>query len=353
MSALLQRLWYGDSLLCWLLWPLSILFRVVSAVRRRRQQRQAAREEVSLPVVVVGNISVGGTGKTPLLITLARSLVSVGLRPGIVSRGYGGRAPHYPLAVTPDSNPAHSGDEALLISITTGCPVVVDPERLRAVRWLEKQNICDVILSDDGLQHYRMPRTIEMAVVDGTRGLGNGHCLPAGPLREPLARLDDVNFVVVNGAASKRLRQQLNSLKTVHTMLLKPERLRRVDDHQAYSMTLRQWPGPWRVHAVAGIGHPDRFFTTLAELGFEVIPHVFPDHHDFSAADLAFGDDLPIVMTAKDAVKCRSFAAEHHWVLDVSAQVPDELIAVLLAQLSAAGVAGVKAIEPAIQPARQ
>lgn len=334
MGALLQRLWYGSSFFAWLLWPVSLLFRGISTLRRRQQQKRAADERLSLPVVVVGNISVGGTGKTPLLIALAQALQGAGLRPGIVSRGYGGRAPYHPFVVTPDADPAHSGDESLLISMVTGCPVVIDPERLRAVRWLEEQNACDVILSDDGLQHYRMPRTVEIAVIDGTRGLGNGHCLPAGPLREPPERLTAVNFVVVNGEPSERLRRQLAGVKTVHTMALEPDRFRSLAGGDV--LALWQWSTSWRVHAVAGIGHPERFFGTLEKLGFEVIPHAFPDHHDFLAADLAFGDDLPVVMTAKDAVKCRSFAEDRHWVLDVSARVPDALIADLLTLLAAA-----------------
>lgn len=345
MEALLQKFWYGGRALAWPVWPLSLLFRAVSDARRRRQQRAAADEALSVPVVVVGNISVGGTGKTPLLIALARALQRAGLRPGIVSRGYGGKAPHYPFSVTTASDPAESGDEALLIRIATGCPVVVDPDRLSAVRRLESDGECDVVLSDDGLQHYRMPRTVEMVVIDGQRGLGNGFCLPAGPLRESPERLATVDFVVVNGEPVPTLLTQLARSgvappdddctlpeKTpLHRIALEPSQLRTLKPGQ--TLPPSDWPGPRQVHAVAGIGHPERFFSTLESLGFGVIRHPFPDHHEFSAADLAFGDGLPVLMTAKDAVKCQAFAEDHYWVLDVRMRVPEALLTALLSRL--------------------
>lgn len=338
MEALLQKLWYGRRGPACLLWPLSLLFRGVSAMRRRRQQRGAANERLLLPVVVVGNISVGGTGKTPLLIALANSLRQAGLRPGMVSRGYGGRAPAYPFPVTPNSDPAHSGDEALLISAATGCPVVVDPDRLSAVRWLEAQGNCDVILSDDGLQHYRMPRTVEIAVIDGARGLGNGFCLPAGPLREPPARLGSVDFVIINGEPSPTVASQLTGLgiRACHQVMLEATQLRSLKPGRAFPPA--DWSGPRQVHAIAGIGHPERFFSTLEALDFDVLRHPFPDHHEFVAADLVFGDDLPVLMTAKDAVKCRPFAEDHHWVLDVQVQIPESLLTALLSQPATAPV---------------
>lgn len=369
MEALLQKLWYGGRALAWPVWPLSLLFQAVSVSRRRRQQRAAAAEELSLPVVVVGNISVGGTGKTPLLIALAQALQQAGLRPGIVSRGYGGKAPHYPFSVTPASDPAESGDEALLISAATGCPVVVDPDRLSAVRQLEAEGRCDVILSDDGLQHYRMPRTVEMVVIDGQRGLGNGFCLPAGPLRESSDRLATVDFVVVNGEPAPALLNQLaragvtlrddavagfgeTTSETpqagkpvsekprpgkvmLHRIALEPAQLRTLKPGQALPPS--DWQGLRQVHAVAGIGHPERFFATLESLGFDVIRHPFPDHHEFVAEDLAFGDGLPVLMTAKDAVKCQPFAEDHHWVLDVRMRIPEALLTALLLQLRASG----------------
>lgn len=337
MEALLQRLWYGERRLAWLLWPLSLLFRSVSARRRRRLQRDAVSTTLSLPVVVVGNISVGGTGKTPLLIALAKELQQAGLRPGVVSRGYGGKAHYYPFLVTSDADPTESGDEALLISAATQCPVVVDPDRLSAVRRLEAENACDVVLSDDGLQHYRMPRTVEIVVIDGQRGLGNGFCLPAGPLREPPERLADVDFVVINGEPSPRLLSQLTQVdaglhhRGVHRVALEPSRLRTLKPGQSLSPS--EWSGPRQVHGVAGIGHPERFFATLEALGFEVLRHSFPDHHEFVAEDLMFGDDLPVLMTAKDAVKCQSFAQDHHWVLDVQVRIPEELLTTLLSIL--------------------
>lgn len=358
MEAFLQRLWYDGRGPAWLLWPLSLLFRGVSASRRRRQERRAGSETLSVPVVVVGNINVGGTGKTPLLIALAKSLTQAGLRPGIVSRGYGGNAPCYPFLVTPTSGPNESGDEALLISTATECPVVVDPDRLRAVRWLEAADSCDVVLSDDGLQHYRMPRTVEIAVIDGQRGLGNGFCLPAGPLREPPGRLSSVDFAVINGEPSPRLLRQLAAVSglqaavvdlqaavsglpaavaglqdsPVYHVALEPAQLRSLKPGQSFAPS--DWRGPRQVHGVAGIGHPERFFATLESLGFDVLPHPFPDHHEFVAEDLVFGDGLPVLMTAKDAVKCRSFAQEHHWVLDVQVRIPEALLTALLRRLA-------------------
>jgi tetraacyldisaccharide 4'-kinase len=304
----LERAWYRAG--SWSLWlaPLAWLFAWVAGKRRAYLEARQARGR--LPVIVVGNLTVGGTGKTPLIIALVKALQARGYRPGVISRGYGGRAPLYPMRVTADSDPAQSGDEPLLIALSCDCPVVVDPDRVRAARYLENHTDCEIILSDDGLQHYRLARDMEIIVVDGDRVLGNGWCLPAGPLREPLARLREADFAIVNGgnAVLDHPRQ--------YRMFLQPLRFRRLDGSE--SRAVDDPPGD-SVNAVAGIGNPTRFARTLASLGLAVKLHPFPDHHRFSAAELRFGDGRPVILTAKDAVKCQHLPAPNTWVLDVAA----------------------------------
>nr|WP_297459210.1 tetraacyldisaccharide 4'-kinase [uncultured Halomonas sp.] len=305
---------YRDASWLKALRPLEWLYRAV--VKARRAAYSSGRKPVwraPVPVIVVGNITLGGTGKSPLVAWLGRWLSEQGWRPGIVSRGYGGKAPRYPLGVGVDSPVTQSGDEPLMLAQQTGLPVVVDPDRPRGVRQLIAAG-CDIVISDDGLQHYALGRDIELLVIDGERGFGNARCLPAGPLREPLSRLDDVDAVIVNGQPRHSLavpgaRMQL--------MQLQPVRWRRLTDgfcHPAHEL-----PFTGHVHALAGIGHPQRFFATLAALGVAFEAHPLSDHHRFSAADLDFGDDRPVVMTAKDAVKCRPFADDRCWSLDVEA----------------------------------
>ncbi|MFA5493358.1 MAG: tetraacyldisaccharide 4'-kinase [Porticoccaceae bacterium] len=304
----LERAWYRPGSWSLLLAPLAWLF--VAVTRRRRRWLEARQQPLRLPVVVVGNITVGGTGKTPLIIALVKALQARGYKPGVISRGYGGRAPVYPMRVTADSDPGHSGDEPLLIAITCDCPVVVDPDRVRAARYLENHTDCEIILSDDGLQHYRLPRDMEIVVVDGERVLGNGWCLPAGPLREPLQRLQETDFAIVNGgnAVLHHPRQ--------YRMFLQPLRFRRVDGSDIRPV---DEPPADFVNAVAGIGNPTRFARTLASLGLAVKLHPFPDHHRFVAEDLVFDDGRAVILTAKDAVKCRDLNAPDLWVLDVAA----------------------------------
>ncbi|MEZ5528985.1 MAG: tetraacyldisaccharide 4'-kinase [Porticoccaceae bacterium] len=270
-----------------------------------------------VPVVVVGNISVGGTGKTPLLATLVRHLELQGYRPGIISRGYGGDSPHYPVMVTTESSAEQVGDEPLLLA--SFCPVVVDPDRLRAAQYLLQQTDCDLILSDDGLQHYRLPRDIELVVVDGERGFGNGLCLPAGPLREPVTRLREVDFVLVNETAAKL------DLPDSEGFEVRATGLRHLAS--GTSIAVDQWQGERRVHAVAGIGNPGRFAHSLRLLGLEPLLHPYPDHHQFTGAELLFTDNLPVIITAKDAVKCASPAPDNVWVLDVTAEVSPRFLA--------------------------
>ncbi|SEM72895.1 tetraacyldisaccharide 4'-kinase [Halomonas caseinilytica] len=290
--------------------PLEVLYRGV--MRRRTQAYVDGRRAVwraPVPVVVVGNITLGGTGKSPLVAWLARHLGEAGWTPGILSRGYGGRSERYPLYLEADTPVTESGDEPRMLADQTDCPVVVDPDRPRGGRRLLEAG-CDILISDDGLQHLALGRDLEIVVVDGHRGLGNGHCLPAGPLREPVERLDTVDAVMING----RLCRDIPACG--HAMRLTPVAWRSLGDGRQRALSPLPFDGP--VHALAGIGRPARFFETLRELGVEFEAHAFDDHHHFTAADLTFDDDRPVVMTAKDAVKCRDLTGTA-WSLDVEA----------------------------------
>lgn len=322
-----ERAWYKPRSWTLLFVPVSWLFRGLSALRKARLQARSRDSDYSVPVVVIGNINIGGTGKTPLIIALANYLQDSGHRPGIVSRGYGGAQTTQPLAVTSSTSVSACGDEALLISEQSGCPVVVCKNRDAAVRHLLQVADVDVVLSDDGLQHYAMARDIEVVVIDGARGLGNGQCLPAGPLREPPERLLSVDLVVSNG----ELRVELPVTVPTHTMNLRPAQLVNLRTRQ--KLPCADWPEESPVNAVAGIGHPQRFFDTLESLGIEARPHVFADHHAFTAADIQYSDGLPVIMTAKDAVKCAAFADEACWRLDVLAELPPQLIELINSKL--------------------
>lgn len=304
----IESIWYGARpapiVLRWLAWLFGRL-----AVRRR-QRLQASAERLSVPVIIIGNISVGGTGKTPLIAALVEQLRDRGLRPGLISRGYGGRARHWPQPVQADSDPAQLGDEPVMLAQRLNCPIWVGPDRVAAARALLANSPVDVLLSDDGLQHYRLGRDMELAVVDGVRGLGNGQLLPAGPLREPAERLAEVDLVVCNTAlieTAARSEICMHLLLQDAVNLLSGER-RPLAEFRADT-----------VHAVAGIGHPERFFGRLESAGLSLQRHAFADHHAFTAADLAFVDELPVLMTDKDAVKCRPFADERCWRVPVDA----------------------------------
>ncbi|NCF28099.1 MAG: tetraacyldisaccharide 4'-kinase [Gammaproteobacteria bacterium] len=331
MVSPIDSLWYRNSPLSLLLVPIGWLYCAAAIVRRGAYRLGIAHVgRVGAPVIVVGNISVGGTGKTPLVIWLARFLMSRGLRPGIVSRGYRGRADKWPQQVRPDSDPVMVGDEPVLLAQATGCPVVADPDRLRAATSLLAHARCDVLISDDGLQHLGLGRDVEIAVLDGVRRHGNGRCLPAGPLREPVSRLDSVDMVVANGGG------------------IGGEFHMRVTAGEARNLTEATLtrplgtfkPGP--VHAVCGIGSPERFFATLERAGVVVIQHPFPDHHGFCAADISFDDQLPVLMTEKDAVKCQRFADARHWRVPVQAELPEAFGVRLLSLLGALAPAGAK-----------
>lgn len=304
---MIEALWYRRHPARWLLWPLSLLYGVLVALRRWLYQRGILKSErLPVPVIVVGNITVGGTGKTPLVIALVQQLRQSGWKPGIVTRGYGGRSAVWPRAVHADSDPAEVGDEPVLLAQSLKCPIIAAPDRVAAARQLLAGKNVDVIVSDDGLQHYRMQRDIEIVVIDGARGLGNGLLLPAGPLRELPFRLQSVDLVLSNGGDAP-LRMELL-----------PEAAVRLDGE--VSRPLSEFAGR-NVHAVAGIGNPERFFTLLRDAGLRIEPHPFPDHHHYQLEDLRFPDDNEVMMTAKDAVKCRRLASQKHWYLPVVARL--------------------------------
>jgi tetraacyldisaccharide 4'-kinase len=319
----LASYWYRQKVhpLLWLLVPFALLFRIVTTLRRVFYRSGIlASYQVSVPVIVVGNITVGGTGKTPFVIWLAQQLALQGYQPGIVSRGVGGRKHKAPHLVQQNDAPAFVGDEALLMMRRADCPVVIAVDRVAAARELTALG-CNVIISDDGLQHYRLIRDIEIAIVDGARRFGNGWVLPAGPLREPVSRLDAVDFVVVNGG----------DRDDTYVMTLESAALTAVTNSKQ-EMSFMELPSN-TVHAVAGIGHPARFFKQLEDTGLKVIPHVFPDHYLYQAADFNFNDTLPILMTEKDAVKCETFADQRFWWLRVKTIVTPELMHKLLARI--------------------
>ncbi|WP_455205802.1 tetraacyldisaccharide 4'-kinase [Kaarinaea lacus] len=318
----IDQYWYQPSLISLLLLPLSWLFCLLVFLRRGLFKLGLLKSyALPVPVIVVGNISVGGTGKTPLVVSVVQHLKSQGYKPGIVSRGYGGRATSWPQSVQADSDPQQVGDEPVLLARRAQCPVVVSPQRVQAAHALLEQYDCDVIISDDGLQHYALRRDIEIVVVDGERRFGNSRCLPAGPLREPVSRLSRVDFIVANGAAvNGEFSMQLLMQDAVN--LLKPQQSAAVDDFSSQ-----------KVHAVAAIGNPQRFFKQLKNQHIDLIEHAFADHFAFSAEDLDFQDDLPVLMTEKDAVKCQGFANSLHWCVPVVAKIENNFLNKLIQQL--------------------
>lgn len=321
--------WYSPRVtaLAAVLLPLSWLFRLAVAVRRGLYRaRLLPRERVAVPVVVTGNLTVGGAGKTPLAIALAQAVAERGRRPGFVSRGYGGSAREV-RNVGPGDDVGIVGDEPLLLA-ATGFPVWIGADRVAAARALVAAHPeCDLVIADDGLQHYRLHRDCEIAVLDAERGFGNGLMLPAGPLREPASRLREVD-VVVHLVADARAPQGSGRVTTMHHA---PVGLRNLAD-PARTAAPDAWPAG-SVHAVAGIGNPQRFFELLRRMGIDAIPHPFPDHHRFTRADLAFPGASAILMTAKDAVKCADFADARLFALDIRAIVDPALVAFVLESL--------------------
>lgn len=324
-----NRIWYGHARPPWWLVPPSLVYGAVAAARRLAYAGRLRRvTRIACPVVVVGNLSVGGTGKTPLVCWLVARLQDHGYRPGVVTRGYGGSARH-PRRASVADDPRCVGDEAVLLAQRTAVPVAVGRDRPAAARLLVEAG-CDVIVSDDGLQHYALARDCELVVIDGGRRFGNGWLLPAGPLRETPARLRAADATVVNGGGAALPGAFCMRLEAQHAVALRGGETR----------PLQTWAGV-AVHAVAGIGHPERFFNLLRSYGIDVVGHPLDDHAPLAAGDLEFGDGRPVLMTEKDAVKCAGFADERHWFVPVSARFdgaePARLFNIVMAKISKRG----------------
>lgn len=307
----LDNYWYDLNPVALLLWPVSVLFRLLVSLRRMCYRTGLFKSyKMSKPVIVIGNISVGGTGKTPLIIELCQLLDSWGINVGIISRGYGGTGP-WPHQITAESAAETSGDEPVQIFQRTGVPVVVGPDRVADVEMLCKNNNIDLILTDDGLQHYRLQRDLELVVIDHQRQFGNGFNLPAGPLREPVSRLKESSWCIYNGGESE------------YSFKIEPSFVKHLSSERKES--LNSFKGNF-VHAVAGIGSPERFFTMLREFGLNIIEHSFADHHQFSETDLTFNDSLPVLMTEKDSVKCTGFTNKKLWFVAIDIKLSDQFL---------------------------
>ncbi|TWH76496.1 lipid-A-disaccharide kinase [Azomonas agilis] len=306
----MQKAWYQGHPLMRSLAPLASLYQWVVVRRRQRfLSGQSPCYRAPVPVLVVGNITLGGTGKTPLILWLIEHLRARGLRVGVVSRGYGAKPPSLPWLVQAGQAAQVCGDEPLLIVERTGVPLMIDPQRPRAVAALLAQEPLDIVLSDDGLQHYALGRDLELVLMD-ERGLGNGRCLPAGPLREPAERLQKVDAVLCNGATEDTLEG--------FALQLVAQDLVQLTTGQRFA--LEHFPAGQTLHAVAGIGNPARFFATIRQLRWHPIEHPFPDHARYRPQDFNFQSAHPVLMTEKDAVKCQSFAQPDWYYIRVQAQ---------------------------------
>jgi tetraacyldisaccharide 4'-kinase len=320
---MIERIWYGGTPVPWWLAALVPVYKALRTLHLtpyRLGWRRPAR--VRVPVIVVGNLTAGGSGKTPLTIALVEALRMRGFKPGVVSRGYGGTQ-REPLLLDDMPLPAQVGDEPCLIRQRTGAPVAVGRDRARAATLLLERGV-DVVIADDGLQNPALARDIEICVIDGQRRFGNGRLLPAGPLREPLARLADIPFRVCNGGAAQAGEIPMRLVGDMAVPVARKAGVR----------PLESFAGE-RVHAIAAIGNPERFFDGLRAHGIEVVVHAFPDHHAFVASDLAFGDERPVLMTEKDAVKCTAFASANFWCVPVRAELPGTFFDAVRARLPA------------------
>lgn len=329
LDQFMLRAWYQSSPWLRLLRPLSVLY--TAAVVRRRHRYLNEPERIWLapvPVIVVGNITLGGTGKTPMCLWLIDYLQSIGMKPGVISRGYGATAATFPHLVDPrQDTPEQAGDEPLLIARRGGVPVVIDPDRPQAARHLLASAEVDVIISDDGLQHYALGRDLEILMLDAARGLGNARCLPEGPLREPAQRLRSVDLVVSNG--------QVADSGIAFGMTLAPVAL--INLRTAERIPVAQWRGGCEVEAIAGIGNPQRFFNTLKGLSLQPNGHVFADHAHYTPDSFDRCDpDKPLIMTEKDAIKCADFARDNWWYLSIEASLGEAFISRLQQRLDVA-----------------
>ncbi len=330
----IERRWYAAKPggLKWLI----ILERFYLNLFNRHQQAYKIGKKTShhpgVPVIIVGNIHVGGSGKSPLVAALAKHFSGLGYKPGIVSRGYGGKAKYYPQRVTTYSNPKQVGDEPLMLAQQTGLPVAVAPNRAAAADLLVKEEGCDLIIADDGLQHLGLARDLEIVVIDGARGLGNGHCLPVGPLREPINRLNQVDWVICQGLeATLALPKEIQLKNILQNYQLEFSGWRRGD---GYWQKENPFVAGQAVNAMAGIGNPQRFFDQLTALNLTVTGYPLADHAQLNQNHLSFYDQKPLVMTAKDAVKLQEWLNENHWVAEVTAQLSEEFLCQLQEQVA-------------------
>lgn len=328
----MNNIWYKKSLIAHFLFPISLIYQLIISIRFYLYKIKFFKTyRINIPVIIVGNITVGGTGKTPLVIALVNELKKRGFKPGIISRGYGGKSKVWPQSVNENSDPILVGDEAVLMAKKTGVPVVVGPKRFQDA--LKLLDLCNVIISDDGLQHYALARDIEIAVIDGTRGLGNGFCLPAGPLRESKNRLKTVDFVVVNSMNSGVPQSRaLSQAKSEHTMHFVIDDIININSTEKLSESQIN-----KIIAIAGIGNPERFFNSLREKEIAFTSKIFPDHHYFKKTDFDFvlSNEI-IMMTEKDAVKCAAFADARFYVVRGHAIVAEQLIELIVQRLKEA-----------------
>ena len=301
-----NRIWYQGSRLYYFLLPLTAIFYLLSQIRKLYYTKIYRRKEFFVPVITVGNLTVGGSGKTPMVLYLVTMLKEKGYQPGVIARGYKSKA-YSPIHVDEHCSAADVGDEPLLVFHRTRIPVVVGRDRIKNLNYLVENFSCDIVICDDGLQDYRFMSAVELVMVDGERKFGNQHLLPAGPLREPVSRLSECDYVIASNRPIPELTQYSLSMKAVDTVKLnKPDVRADIDS----------WAGT-TVHAVAGIACPDRFFNMLEKLGINTIKHPFPDHADFEIEDLTFNDQLPVFMTEKDAVKCHNMDLDNTWYIPV------------------------------------
>ena len=337
-----ENAWYGGSQWSRVLAPLLPLYKH-SAIKAKVRGQLAARAcSLNIPIIVVGNITAGGTGKSPVVTKLAQELVKSGYQPGILSRGYAAKLEDTSYLVSSDDSADYVGDEPLMMALSLpNIPVVVDRDRLRGAQYLQQTSSVDVIICDDGLQHYRLPRDIEIAVLDSERGVGNGYLIPVGPLREPVERLDSVDYVLSNGSTSNLPKELIASIDYEFDICPKAWWRIKTSERIALEGTAihANEVNTKEVLAISGIGNPKRFHKSLQALGLKPIVVNFPDHHKFTSSDFvnakkqAKSVDTPIVMTAKDAVKCISFAEPDWFALEIEAALPEQLLKDILVKL--------------------
>ena len=309
---ILHKLWYKNKLspLLFCFYPASYLVKTISSHRYLKFVKNKKRQSFQIPIIVIGNITIGGTGKTTLLTSIVEYLKTNNFNPGIISRGYKSNIKTFPARVFADSNPYFYGDEPVLLAKTTKVPVVIAPDRKKAAEFIYSKTNCNIILSDDGLQHYNLPRHGEIAVIDGSRGLGNSFCIPAGPLRESSNRLKTVDIIVSKAKTPQNFKYK-TQLMQLHMPIVKNLF---TNENIPIMDFVKLNPN---IHAIAGIGNPELFFTFLKTSGFSIKKHIFRDHHQYSFSEIDFNDNLPIVMTAKDSIKCQIFAKKNMWSVPV------------------------------------